>query len=207
MPTIKIIFYLLSLLAALNIASAQTMFKVVPVHADTKVQFTSKAATETVVGTTRTATGFIEFDPLSTGEEARGEIHVDLTSIKTGIELRDRHMRENHLETSRYPEAVFTVTSLTLPVGGLKNGESTRVTVQGTLSLHGVEHSIEPETYMTIRNNASGSAISIESSFPVKLADYSIKRPQFLLLRLSEVQRMHVELHAVSSTRVAERTQ
>lgn len=201
-----ILIFSLSLLAALNIASAQTMFKVVPGHVDTKVQFTSKAATETVVGTTHTATGFIEFDPLSTAEEARGEIHVDLASIKTGIELRDRHMRENHLETSKYPEAVFNVTSLTLPSGGLKDGERTRVTVQGTFSLHGVEHSIEPETYMTFRNNSSGSAISIESSFPVKLADYKVKRPQFLFLRLAEVQRMHVELHAVSSTRVAERT-
>ncbi|MBK9304990.1 MAG: YceI family protein [bacterium] len=32
---------------------------------------------------------------------------VDLAALDTGIGLRNRHMRENHLETDRFPQAVF----------------------------------------------------------------------------------------------------
>jgi polyisoprenoid-binding protein YceI len=199
----KTILFSLTLLAALNTSHAQMVFKVVPGHADTKVQFTSEAPMETVTGTTHTATGFVEMDPSGTGEGARGEVHADLASLKTGIDLRDRHMRENHLETGKYPEAVFTLTSLTLPSGGLPEGIRTRVAAQGTFKLHGIERTIEPETYFTLHNSATGSTLQIESNFTVRLPDYLIKRPQFLLMRLAEEQRVHVELHAVAGTGVA----
>jgi polyisoprenoid-binding protein YceI len=162
---------------------------------------------ETVTGTTHTANGFIELDPSGTGEGAHGELHVDLVSLKTGLDLRDKHMRQDHLETGKYPEAVFSLVSLTLPSGGLPEGERTRVTVQGTFKLHGVEKTIEPETYLTLRHAAAGSSLQIESNFIVKLADYQIKRPQFLLMRLAEEQHVRVELHAVAGTGVAADTQ
>ena len=199
----KSLLFSLALLVALLPSFGQTTFKVVAGNANTIVQFTSKATTETVVGTTHTATGSIEFDPSSSGQGARGDIHVDLSSIKTGLALRDRHMRQNQLETGKYPEAVFTLTSLTLPSGGLPEGILTRVNVKGTFSLHGVEHSIEPESYITLSNSSSGTAISVASNFTLRLADYNIKRPQFLMLRLAEEQQMTVKLFAQSSERVA----
>ena len=202
----KIILFSLALLAALNTSFAQMMFKVVPGHPDTKVQFTSEAPMETVAGTTHTATGFVELDPSGTGEGARGEVHADLASLKTGIDWRDRHMRENHLETGKYPEAVFTLTSLTLPSGGLVAGQWTRINVQGTFKLHGVEKIIKPETYLTLLNAAAGSTLHIDSDFTVKLTDYQINRPQFLLMRLAEELRVHVELHMVAGAGVAANT-
>jgi polyisoprenoid-binding protein YceI len=193
----------LSLLFALHVASAQALFKIVPGRSGNEAQFKSDAPMETVVGTAHTLTGFVELDPASDGTGARGEVHVDLTSLKTGIELRDRHMRENHLETDTYPETVFILSSITLPAGGLRESERTRVTVNGTLRLHGVEHQIQPETYITLGSSGSGSSLHVESSFVVSLPDYQIKRPQFLVMRLAEEQRINVEFTAVSNTSVA----
>jgi polyisoprenoid-binding protein YceI len=194
----------LALLVTLSATFGQTMFKVVPGHENTAIQFRSEATMETVTGTTHTATGYIEFDPSSRGENARGEIHVDLASIRTGIELRDRHMRENQLETDKYPEAIFVLTSLLFPEGGLPEGLRTRVIVKGNLTLHGAKRAIEPETYITVKQTPSGTVANIESKFTVKLADYDIHRPQFLLMRLAEEQHMTIQLHAVSGDGVAE---
>ena len=55
----KTLLISLSLLIALQAASAQTMFKIVPGRADNRVQFKSEAPMETVVGTTHTITGFV----------------------------------------------------------------------------------------------------------------------------------------------------
>lgn len=186
---------LLLLALAVSAPAAPLMLKIVPGSSQNDVQFRSEAASETVVGKTRTVTGFVELDPASDATPARGEVHVDLTSLKTGIDLRDRHMRENHLETSRYPEAVFTLTSLALPSGALPEGVRTAVRLQGRLNLHGVEHEVAPETYLTYTSGGSPS-LHIEARFTVDLADYNIKRPQFLVLRLAEKQQIEVNLVA-----------
>ncbi len=191
----KILILLLLLALAASAPAAPLMLKILPGSSHNDVEFRSEAASETVVGKTRTVTGFVELDPASDASPARGEIHVDLTSLKTGIDLRDRHMRENHLETGRYPEAVFTMTSLSLPTGALVEGVRTAVRVQGKLNLHGVEREVSPETYLTFTGGGNPS-LRVESRFSVKLADYNIKRPQFLVLRLADEQKIEVNLLA-----------
>jgi polyisoprenoid-binding protein YceI len=186
---------LLLLALTLSVQAAPLMLKIVPGRSHNNIEFRSEAATETVIGKTHQVTGFVELDPASDTIPARGEIRVDLASLKTGIDLRDRHMRENHLETNRYPEAVFTLTSLALASGALAEGVRTAVQLKGTLKLHGVEHEITPETFLTYTGGSSPS-LHIESRFTVKLPDYNIKRPQFLVLRLAEEQKIEVNLVA-----------
>jgi len=184
-----------SLLAATVAFADPSMFTVEPGNAATLVQFKSQATLETVVGKTRTATGFVEL-----GDSAgRSEIHVDLASLKTGISKRDQDMRDDFLQTKQYPEAVFTVTQLDLPQTGLTENTRTRVTVKGNLTLHGTTREVEPETYLTL--GTGSQTLRIESAFVVKLPDYNIARPQFLLLRLAEEQNISVDITAVSENR------
>lgn len=35
------------------------------------------------------------------------DFYTDLSTINTGLGLRDRHMRENYLETKKYPSVEF----------------------------------------------------------------------------------------------------
>jgi polyisoprenoid-binding protein YceI len=196
----KPLVYALSLLVALHAANAQILFKIVPGRGDNRVQFTSEAPMETVVGTTHTMTGFVEINPASDGLSSRGEVHVDLASLKTGMELRDRHMRENHLETDKFPEAAFTISTIAFPNGGLPDGQRTSVMVKGKLLLHGVERDIEPQTYLTYHETPSGYTLHVEANFTVKLADYQIPRPQFLTMRLSEEQTISVNFTAVNTS-------
>lgn len=41
-----------------------------------------------------------------------GEFTAHLTSLKTGIDRRDEHMKNKYLEISRFPDAVFKLDSL-----------------------------------------------------------------------------------------------
>lgn len=162
-----------------------------------RIQFESDAPLEKVVGTTQSVRGYIEIDPAAAADNARAEIRVDLTALKTGIDLRDSHMRDNHLETSRFPETTFTLERLSLPAGGLSAGVRTKVDVQGALDLHGVQKPIAPDVYITRMQTGGAERLKIEAAFTVRLADYDIKRPQFLVMKLSEEQRITVELQAV----------
>ncbi|MBU0690452.1 YceI family protein [bacterium] len=190
----KLLLPVLLLFSALNALAESTMFKVIADSKDTYVEFVSDAPLERIVGKTRTATGFVELNPQSNGSGARAEIHVDLATLDTGVKLRDRHMRDNHLETDLYPEAVFSLTSLKLPENGLIANERTLVSVKGRMKLHGKEREITPEVYLTLSDTSGESALRIESNFVILLEDYEIDRPQFLLMKLSREQQIHVDI-------------
>lgn len=44
-----------------------------------------------------------------------GTTTFSLETLKTGIELRDEHMREKYLHTKQFPEAVLTLIAVSLP--------------------------------------------------------------------------------------------
>src|SRR5262245_42355900 len=48
------------------------------------------------------------------GSSATGSLSVDLGTLKTGIALRDRHMKEEYLQVDRYPQATLTLAHLDL---------------------------------------------------------------------------------------------
>ncbi|MCB1061248.1 MAG: YceI family protein [Calditrichaeota bacterium] len=185
---------ILTLLTVCATAFAGEMFSITKGSSSNHISFTSDAPLEEVVGKTNDAAGFIMLpDDTSPGS---AEVHVELATLSTGLSLRDKHMRENHLETDKYPQAVFKMTALEIPGGKLTDGQKTPVTVKGTLTLHGVEKEITPMSWLTL----NGDQLSIESKFSVGLKDYNIERPEFLVMKLADEQRVEVKL-------VAERSQ
>ena len=69
---------------------------------------------------------------------------LDLASLKTGIEKRDEHMRDNFLETSKYPTAMLTIDKVTKASDKmLMDGKTLTVDAEGTLSLHGAKQTVQ----------------------------------------------------------------
>lgn len=184
---------LLTLLTACATAFAGDMYSITKGSSSNQITFTSDAPLEEVVGRTSDAAGYITLPDGAT--PGSGEIHVELATLTTGLSLRDKHMRENHLETEKYPQAVFKLSSLEIPGGTLTEGKKTAVTVQGTMLLHGVEREITPIAWLTL----SGEQLTIESKFSVGLQDFSIERPEFLVMKLADEQRIDVKLVAERS--------
>ncbi len=75
------------------------------------------------------------------GQGSSAWFQVDLKSLDTGMSLRNKHMRENHMHTDKYPVTRFEMRSLSVPVAALAPGKTTRVTATGDYPLHGVTRS------------------------------------------------------------------
>lgn len=167
-------------------------FRVEP-GAGSRMEFVSKAPMETFSGKTRRLQGSVTLEPDSLGDSLRVVIEVDMASLDTGIELRNRHMRENHLHTDQYPKAIFRggrFTRLSSPQ--LTPDRPLTGTLAGTMELHGTTRELEVPFEM----RREGGALHVVSRFPISLADYGIPRPQFLVMRLDDIQRVTVELEA-----------
>ena len=179
--------------------SPAARFTVSPGH-DNKVVFTSKAPLETFQGKTDRIEGEISTDPAGLGDSATVRLEVDLASLDTGIDKRNQHMREKHLETGKFPKAVFTGVAVRGPAGArLEPGKTVPLEVEGTFSLHGVDRRIRTVVEVTLLSAAGPPRIRLHARFPVSLADYAISRPELLFLKLSDVQVVEVSAVAVGA--------
>jgi len=174
-----------------------TVFVVTP-GGDNKVTFVSKAAMESFEGKTNKLSGRIEADPARLADSATVHFEVDLASLDTGIAKRNEHMRQSHLETSKYPKAVFDGITILKP-GTLTADRSVPLEVEGTFTLHGVSRRVRMTVHAQYKPSAKGSRIEFQTTFPVALADYQISRPQFLFLKLADVQQVKVRGVALAS--------
>jgi polyisoprenoid-binding protein YceI len=159
------------------------------------VSFTSDAPLELIVGHTNNVSGTVTVDDSLdlSKKPLDATFDVDLTTIDTGIPLRNEHMRDNFLETPKYPKAVFKLRSLAKP-GVLKPNTKTRIMAVGDFTLHGktVSKTVPVDvTYYkpcaaTKEKRADCDIIQISAQFPVAFKDHSIKRPEVVFQKLSD---------------------
>ncbi len=147
---------------------------------DNLIRFESKAPLETVAGTTRQVSGTVKLDPANLSAGVSADLRVEAATIKTGNGTRDGHMRNNHLHTDQYPDILFVLENAAFD-GALESGQTREFKVPGKFTLHGVTHDIEAPTKVTL-DESGGKRLHIVSNFQVKLADYEIPRPQFLII-------------------------
>ena len=190
-------------LAGLLVASAgvsrATDFAVRP-GKDTNVVFTSNAMVETFDGKTHSMTGTLALEPGTVGDSITVHLEVDLASLDTGKALRNKHMREEHLETAKFPKAVFDGATVLSPAGAkLEAGKAVAFQIEGTFALHGVSRRLRCDATATYTPQGKGGAIAFNATFPVTLQDYAIKRPEFLFLKLAETQQVRVSAVASST--------
>jgi polyisoprenoid-binding protein YceI len=134
----------------------------------------------------------VHLDPPSRGESIEVDLEVDLSRLDTGIELRNKHMRENHLHTDRWPKATFRGGRVSeRSHDALTAGRRTTFTLAGTLELHGEARRVSVPVAITPQPDGG---LRVESSFQVKLSDHGIPRPQFLVMKLDDVQRIDLDL-------------
>lgn len=166
----------------------------------TRVEFESKAPLETFRGHTTQASGQLILDPTALGDSLQVVVEVDMASLDTGINKRNQDMRENHLETDRFPTATFRGGHL---VGAHPNalppGEPVDLEVAGTFTLHGVAREVRWAVTLTYTDDGPQPSIRVTSQFPVTLADHEITRPRFLFMKLGETQQVTVDISFTST--------
>lgn len=134
----------------------------------------------------------------SEGGDVAGEITVDLTSLDTGIGLRNRHMCDNYLEVGKGADfEKARLSSLKLePKGALGTGE---VGFTAMLTIHGVAKEVKG----TADVRAAGSEYVVKSAFAVNLPAYDIAKPRHLGIGVKDDVKIEIEFTLAPATAAA----
>lgn len=164
--------------------------------AERRVTFTSSTSINDFDGVTERVDGYVLLDGQGLREvadEGIGELYfeVDLASLDTGISLRDRHMREDYLETDRHPWATFQGEVRDLRPQG---DGSFFVTAAGQFGVHGVTRDRRIECEL---GPEEAGRRGLTCQFPVDLADHDIEIPRVMFLKLAPEVSVTVSFHLV----------
>lgn len=156
--------------------------------AKNRVEFHSKATLESFNGKAKSIAGEFDINPTDL-HSTKGNVTVDLRSLDTGIDLRNKHMRENHLHTDSFPNAVFELDSVAGE--GASVGVPASITLHGKMTIHGTTKGISTPATIT---GLGSNEIRVQAEFPLKITEYGVPRPEFLFLKLAEEVRIVVDL-------------
>lgn len=159
--------------------------------AKNRVEFHSKATLESFSGKAKSITAEFDVEPENLAA-TRGKVTVDLRSLDTGIDMRNKHMRENHLHTDSFPSAIFNVDSLRM-LSSPRTGTDS-VAVYGVMTIRGVSQATAARGVVTTQPGSGEGARRFEAEFPLKITDFGIPRPEFLFLKLAEEVKIVVDL-------------
>ncbi len=178
------------------VVSAPTMslFRVDAVRS--KVGFELDAPGHIVHGTAGKMIGEVTFDPEDLSRQAHTTFEVEAGALSTANKVRDKKMREAHLEVARYPKITFRSTrivALDAIAPTLRPGETQELGVSGLLSLHGVERKIT----FSVKAVRNGNSLRVTGEVPLKLSDFGIPIPHFLFLKLKDRIKVVLEVVAV----------
>ncbi|MGH8014706.1 MAG: YceI family protein [Candidatus Zixiibacteriota bacterium] len=173
------------ILTASSILAAD--FGVGPLNESDTIYFSSSAKLEFIEGATQHINGSFSLDPDNTGSGLKGLLRVDLRTLKTGIEKRDEHMLDNHLQTDKYPYAFFELVSVKDLPSQFFFDSTYILNATGNFYIHGGYREMDAVLQVVRRKlPAAGDEIDIIARFVIKLDDYKISRPKALFLKLAE---------------------
>jgi polyisoprenoid-binding protein YceI len=101
-------------------------------------------------------------------------VTVPLAKITTGMSLRDSHMHEKYLESSKYPTA-----ELSVPRSGLKfpaEGATVDASAPGTMTIHGKSKPVNFH-YKATRH---GKTYQVQGDVHIDMRDFGIDTPSYL---------------------------
>lgn len=125
-----------------------------------------------------------------------GELSVDLTTLDTGINIRNDHLRRNYLEVGKgegFDRAVLS--DIDLGSANPKTFQG-RTKFTGTLLLHGTKRMVAG----TVEISRTGLAVRVSARFPLSLSDYRIAKPRYLGIGVSDRIEVNVAFVATPAT-------
>lgn len=178
-------------------ASAQERTFAVTEGGGSRVQFTSDAPLERMTGTSSAVSGSFVADP-SALASAHGAIEVRVATIRTGIDLRDQHLRsDTWLDAARFPTAKFELQRVT-GATSITPGQEARVTLHGRFTVHGRTRAVTATGRVTWTAGAGGSpsTVRVRARFRIRLTDYGVSVPSVVELKVSNDITVDVSLVA-----------
>jgi hypothetical protein len=105
---------------------------------------------------------------------------ISIRSFQFKKDLMREHFNEKYMESDKFPNATFSGKineDLTLDKDGTYN-----VTSTGKIAMHGQEKEITVPGTFTVKNGE----VSLQSNFPLAVADFKIEIPQLLFQNIAD---------------------
>jgi polyisoprenoid-binding protein YceI len=154
----------------------------------TEIRFRVGSLLRDVRGTFQLKGGALAVDPDST--LVQGQLLVDASTGRIGNASQERQMKEDVLETKRYPSIFFHAEHLRgqLP----KIDGSSDVLAEGMLNIHGADHPFQMKVHLV----RQGSSLTATTHFTVPYVDWGMKAPHERFVRLSKLTEVDVSAKA-----------
>ncbi|MDX9720317.1 MAG: YceI family protein [Myxococcota bacterium] len=182
--------------AASTAALAQTRSFTFGTHeARTVITFVGEAEIETITGTVNKLSGKLEVD--GEAPKAGAKLSVDLGDLKTGIELRDEHLRgENWLDAAKHPKIDFELSSLSLRSDGKSYDFKGNMTIKGkTKAVSGIAKLkfVSAEKAEKFKLGA-GEWVNVKTSFELQLSDFGVTVPEGTGAKVSNTWQVSIDI-------------
>jgi polyisoprenoid-binding protein YceI len=124
----------------------------------------------TAVGRTSAVTGKVVVDGNSV---TSATITADLTQLKSDNNMRDGQLRNQAIQTSRFPTATFELSQPVALDASLAAGQQINTTLNGKLTLHGVTRDVA----IPVQAQLTNGLLVVVGSTDIKFSDYNVSKP------------------------------
>lgn len=145
-----------------------------------QVTFFSATPLEDITGTANGISGTVTFDITNFAKTLKGNLTVKVSSMNTGIELRNQHMKgANWLNAEKFPEIVFSIKE----VMNVKQVDNNKLEfkIKGDFAMHGITKEVIADAEATYldeneqtQRRAPGDLLGVRAKFNVKLSDFGV---------------------------------
>jgi polyisoprenoid-binding protein YceI len=148
------------------------------------------------VGTTNAITGDIYLTATGLAPGTSSKFSVDLRQLRTDESMRDNYVRQNVLQTSRFPMAEFVAESITGFPMDYVDGTEAPMTLRGTLTIHGVSKQVE----WTVKARRSGDTLTGIADLSFNMSEYGITPPNVPIARAEDGVQLQITILAKLAT-------
>ncbi|MBI3958069.1 MAG: YceI family protein [Chloroflexi bacterium] len=151
------------------------------------------AGQKVTVGSTHQVAGTLALDLNAAQPLGPSRFTVDLPSLTSDQSLRDGWIRDNALESNKYPEAVFVASAIEGAPTDYSEGQEVQFQMVGELTVRSVSLPVTFDVTATL----SGDTIRGVAEAKVKMSDFGITPPNFVnTLVVTDLFTIRIELTA-----------
>lgn len=144
----------------------------------------------TAIGKTSAIAGDLVLDG---GALQPAQVKVDVSKLKSDKEMRDNKLKSAGLETTKYPEAIFTVASGSTK---LAEGQETSLKLNGKATIHGVEKDLVWDA----KAKLEGDKLTLTGEVTFKMDLFAIEPPNIAgRIRVDDTVKLNVSLVATKA--------
>jgi polyisoprenoid-binding protein YceI len=156
-------------------ASGKVTFTIVPAESQAsytvnETLFNKNNKINTAIGVTHTVSGDITADLTTPSNTTIGPITIDLSTFVSDSGQRDRYIKNNFLESSKYPTATFVTKTVTGMPASYTDGQSYTFQISGDLTVH---NTTQPVTF-DVTAKLTGNTLSGEATAQVLMSQFGV---------------------------------